>query len=60
VGTRVLGGGVQHTTGISMSATLMSSYPDTPQGWFAEFRNNTNISMGLVTVTVYAICATVN
>jgi hypothetical protein len=56
----VLGGGVQHTTTISQSATMMSSYPDTPQSWFAEFRNNTNVSMGLVTVTVYAVCATVN
>jgi len=43
-----------------MSLTLISSYPDTQQSWFAEFRNNTSVSMGLVTVTVYAICATVN
>ena len=59
-GTKVLGGGVQHTTTLNMSLTMISSYPDTQQSWFAEFRNNTNLSMGLVTVTVYAICATVN
>jgi hypothetical protein len=56
----VLGGGVQHTTTITMSLTVMSSYPDTPQSWVAEFRNNSSLSMGLVTITVYAICGSVN
>jgi collagen triple helix repeat protein len=61
-GTRVLGGGVQQTTvaSIGVSMTLVSSYPDTPQSWFAELRNNQTFSAGAVTLVVYAICATVN
>ena len=62
VGTRVLAGGVQQTTvaTIGVSMTLVSSYPDTPQSWFAELRNNQTFSAGAVTLVVYAICATVN
>jgi Collagen triple helix repeat (20 copies) len=61
-GTRVLTGGVQQTTAptFGVSMTLVSSYPDTPQSWFAEFRNNETFSIGAVAIVVYAICATVN
>jgi hypothetical protein len=61
-GTTVLAGGVQQTTAptSSVSATMISSYPDSNQSWFAEFRNNYSFSMGAVAITVYAICATVN
>jgi len=61
-GTRVLAGGVQHTTSptLAISLTLVSSYPDTAQSWFAEFRNNQTFSLGAVTLVVFAVCATVN
>ena len=56
-GAQVLGGGIQQSASL---ATLMSSYPDTNQSWFAETRNNQSFSIGAVAVTVYAICAVVN
>jgi hypothetical protein len=59
-GTHVVGGGVQQTTGLAMTATMVSSYPDTNQSWFAEFRNTTGVSMGSITITVYAVCVIAN
>lgn len=59
-GTRVVGGGVQQTTVVALSATMVSSYPDTNQSWFAEFRNGTGVSMGSITITVYAVCVIAN
>jgi hypothetical protein len=56
----VIGGGVLQTTGLPTSATLSSSYPDTPQSWYAELRNMTGVSLGAITITVYAICANAN
>ena len=61
-GTRVLAGGAHQTTSalFAVSLTLASSYPDTAQSWFAEFRNNVGFSIGAVTIVVYAICAIAN
>lgn len=61
-GTRVLAGGVTQTPPLSfaISLTLSSSYPDTNQSWFAEFRNNEGFSIGTISITVYAICAIAN
>ena len=59
-GTHVIGGGVQQTTVITLSAAMTSSYPDTNQSWYAEFRNISSVSLGSITITVYAVCATTN
>ena len=59
-GTRVVGGGGQQTGVSGLTATLGSSYPDTNQSWFAEFRNMSGVSLGPITITVYAVCATAN
>jgi collagen triple helix repeat protein len=61
-GTRVFGGGVAQTppAGFAVSLTLVSSYPDTNQSWFAEFRNMAGFSLPTVTMTVYALCAIAN
>jgi hypothetical protein len=59
-GTHVVGGGVLQTTVMTLSATVSSSYPDTNQSWYAELRNMSGISMGQITITVYAICANAN
>jgi len=58
----VLAGGAHQTTSalFAVSLTLASSYPDTAQSWFAEFRNNVGFSIGAVTIVVYAICAIAN
>jgi Collagen triple helix repeat (20 copies) len=56
-GTQVLGGGVRQTPSL---ATILSSYPDTNQSWFAEVRNNQGFSIGAVSIVVYAICAIAN
>jgi hypothetical protein len=56
-GTRVLGGGIQQT---ALLTTLLSSYPDTNQSWFAEIRNNQTVLIGAASITVYAICAIAN
>lgn len=58
-GTHVVAGGGQQTT-VTLSATLSGSYPDTNQSWFAEFRNLSGVSLGSITITVYAICAIAN
>ena len=59
-GTHVMGGGVQQTTAFAVSAALASSYPDTNQSWFAEFRNMSGAALGSITITVYAVCAVAN
>ena len=61
-GTRAFAGGVSQTppAGFAVSLTLVSSYPDTNQSWFAEFRNNQSFSLPTVTITVYAVCAIAN
>jgi Collagen triple helix repeat (20 copies) len=59
-GMRVVGGGVLQTTTIALSATVASSYPDTVQSWYAELRNMSGVSLGPITITVYAICANAN
>jgi hypothetical protein len=59
-GLRVVGGGVQQTSLPGLSAVLTSSYPDTNQSWFAEFRNMSGVSLGAITITVYAVCANAN
>lgn len=59
-GMHVVGGGVLQTTALPLSATVASSYPDTNQSWFAELRNMSGVSLGAITITVYAICANAN
>ena len=60
-GTVVLSGGVVQTPPVATpSATLMASYPDTDHSWFGSFKNSNGFALGTVTITVYAICATVN
>jgi hypothetical protein len=60
-GTLVLGGGVmQQTPNATPSASLMASYPDTDHSWLGVFKNSNGFQIGNVTITVYAICATVN
>lgn len=59
-GTQVVGGGVLQTTALALSATVASSYPDTNQSWYAELRNMSGVSLGTITITVYAICANAN
>jgi hypothetical protein len=62
IGTRVFGGGVSQTppAGFAVSLTQVSSYPDTNQSWFAEFRNIQSYTLPTVTISVYAICAIAN
>ena len=61
-GTRVFAGGVSQTPpqGFAVSLTLVSSYPDTNQSWYVEFRNNLTFTLPTVTISVYAVCATAN
>lgn len=61
-GTRVIAGGITQTApaGFAVSLTLASSYPDTNQSWFAEFRNDAGFSLPTITITVYAVCAIAN
>jgi hypothetical protein len=39
---------------------VASSYPDTVQSWYAELRNMSGVSLGSITITVYAVCANAN
>ena len=60
-GTQVLGGGVVQTPPSgNTAATVVASYPDTDHSWFGSLKNANAFALGTVTLTVYAICATVN
>jgi hypothetical protein len=60
-GTQVLGGGVvQAPPNATPAATVIASYPDTDHSWFGSIKNANGFALGTVTLTVYAVCATVN
>jgi hypothetical protein len=60
-GKRVISGGYSLTGALPRSLTVLTSFPETgptvtTDGWVVEFRNNTSMNLGAVSVTVFATC----